>query len=191
MSKRKLNTTNTIAKLSKICIAGLALATLSGCLISPYYGQKFPSRSAEIPFTVYTTSKSKPITIECAKASAHGGPYNGDSSYQLVKTIWPSSQGSYDPSGNLIYSASVEQALPSDCYRYYNYSDAYDYITVVRVLQDGSDTSIYTFDKAGLACLGEWIGKGPSWFNWLNKNCHKVYSNTGNTIRTVFLKAKA
>ena len=177
--------------LAKSAVAALALTTVSGCLISPYYGQKFSSRSEAIPFTVYTTDKNKPITIECAKASAHGGPYNGAGSYQLVKTIWPASQGMLDPSGNKIYSASAEQVLPSDCFRYYDYADAYDYITVVRVLQDGSDNSIYTFDKAGLECLGKWIGKGPNWFHWLNKGCYKVYSNTGGTIRTVFLKSKA
>jgi len=150
--KQKVFQATTI--LAKVSIIGLALTTLSACLISPYYGQKFSSRSDEIPFTVYTTTKNDPITIECAKASAHGNPYNGDSSY-------------------------------------HNYPDAYDYITVVRVLQGGSNSAIYTFDKAGLACLGEWIGKGPTWFNWLTKGCNKVYSNTGNTIRTVFLKAKA
>ncbi|MFK7992639.1 MAG: hypothetical protein AB8B87_00780 [Granulosicoccus sp.] len=176
-------------RLLKASTVVVALATLTGCLISPYYGQKFLSRSEKIPFTVYTVDKTKPITIECGKASAHGGLYSGES-YQLVKTVWPSTQGMLDPDGNKIYSASTEQALPSDCFRYYNYPDAYDYITVVRVLQNGSDSGIYTFDKAGLACLGEWTGKGRGWFNWLSKGCYKVYSNTGGTIRTVFLKAK-
>ncbi len=174
----------------KASIAVVALITLSGCLISPYYGQKFSSRSAEIPFTVYTADKSKPITIECGQASAHGGLYSG-SSYQLVKTVWPASQGMLDPMGGKIYSASTDEVLPSDCFRYYDYSDAYDYITVVRVLQDGSDNAIFIFDKAGLECVGNWVGKTRNWFGWLSKGCHKVYSNTGGTIRTVFLKAKA
>ncbi len=178
------------AKLIKASITVVALTTLSGCLISPYYGQKFSSRSAEIPFTVYTADKNKSITIECAMASAHGGPYNS-SPYQLVATVQPATQGMLDPGGRIIYSASTEQALPTECYRYYNYSDEYDYITVVRVLQDGSDEAIYTFDKTGLECVSEWIGKSRNWFSWLSKGCHQVYSNTGGTIRTVFLRAKA
>ncbi|MFK7893497.1 MAG: hypothetical protein AB8B63_21960 [Granulosicoccus sp.] len=102
----------------------------------------------------------------------------------------PASQGMFDPSGNPIYSASTEESLPVDCFRHYDYPDAYDYITVIRVLQDGSNSEIYTFDKSGLACLGEWIGKGPNWFHWLSKGCHRVYSNSGNIIRTVMLRAK-
>ncbi len=191
MKTRNVISRRSANQLLKASLTVLAITALSGCLISPFYGQNFSSRSAEIPFTLYTTDKNSPVTIECAKASAHGGPYNGDSSYQLVKTIWPSTQASLDPSGNPIYVASTEKALPADCFRYYDYSGAYDYITVVRVLQNGSNNNIYTFDKAGLACLGEWIGKGPNWFSWLNKGCYKKYSNTGNTIRTVFLKAKA
>lgn len=187
----KSSVKNTTSKFFKASLAAIAISSLSACLISPYYGQKFSSRSSEIPFTVYTADKSKPITIECAKASAHGGPYNGDGSFQSVATVWPATQGMLDPSGNKIYSASTETALPADCYRYFNYPDDYDYITVVRVLQGGSSNAIYTFDKAGLECLGKLIGEGVNWFHWLNKGCHKVYSNTGSTIRTVFLKAKA
>lgn len=174
---------------AKVALAVFGMLCLSGCLISPFYGQKFPSRADAIPFTLYTTDKSKSITIECAKASAHGGPYNGNNSYQAVATVWPSTQGMRDPSGNTVYSASTSKVLPSDCFRYYNYSDSYDYITVVRVLQGGSDQQIYTFDEPGLACLGQWTGSGRSWFSWLNKNCQKKYINTGETIRTVFLRA--
>lgn len=190
MSTSAFHRASTASKMLRILISSSVVFALSGCLISPYSGQKLSSRSADIPFTVYTTDKTKPITIECAKSSAHGNPYNGNSSYQLVKTVWPASQGMLDPGGNVVYSASTKESLPSDCFRYYNYSDAYDYITVIRVLQDGSDSAIYTFDKSGLACLGEWIGKGPNWFHWLGKGCHRVYSNTGNIIRTVMLRAK-
>ena len=173
----------------RAAMLGLVLTTLAGCLISPYYGQKFSSRSAEVPFTLWTTDKTKPVTLECGKASAHGGLLSGET-YQHMTTLYPDNQGVLDPNGNRVYTASTKQVIPESCWRYYNYSDAYDYITVVRVLQDGSDSSIYVFDKPGLACLGEWVGKGANWFNWLSHSCQKKYINTGGTIRTVFLKAK-
>lgn len=178
-------------KALRLTTLSFAVVAVTGCLISPYSGQKFSSRSDDIPFTVYTADKTKSITIECAKATAHGNPYNGDGSYQLVKTIWPATQGMRDPSGNVIYSASTNESLPPDCFRYYDYADEYDFITVIRVLQDGSDSAVYTFDKSGLACLGDWTGAGRNWFHWLSKGCHRVYTNTGGVIRTVMLRAKS
>ena len=182
-NKRAIRCTSNLLRISLIFIS---VAIVSGCLISPYYGQKFSSRSAEIPFTLYTTDNTKSITIECAEATAHGNAYGR---YHLVVTIWPSTQGIRDPNGGIIYSASTEQALPDDCYRDFGYPDGYDYITVVRVLQNGSSDAIVTFDKDGLSCLGEGIGKGASWFNW--NSCYKVNPNTGSATRTVFLRAKA
>jgi hypothetical protein len=183
-SVRRVHTKLSVVIISIVCLG------LTGCLTSPFYSQKFSSRSDEIPFTVWTLNKSKPITIECAKASAHGGPVNGPSSYQHVTTIWPDNQGMLDSNGLTVYAASKNQVLPSACWRYYNYPDQYDYITVVRVLQDGSASGIYTFDKPGLECLGKWNGKGARWLGWLGHNCQKKYVNTGGDIKTVFLKAK-
>ena len=174
-----------VTLLSIICLG------LSGCLTSPYYSQKFSSKSNEIPFTVWTFDRTKPITIECARASAHGGPYNGPSSYQHVTTIWPDDKGMADANGLVVYAASKKQTLPQDCWRHYNYPDEYDYITVVRILQNGSDNGIYTFDKAGLECLGKWNGKVASWLGWFNHGCYKKYFGSTERIRTVFLKARA
>jgi hypothetical protein len=175
---------------SKLCtlIILITCLGLSGCITSPFYGQKFASKSDEIPFTVWTYDKSKPVTIECAKASAHGGPFNGPSSYQSVASIMPDNQGMLDSKGSTVYAASIKKALPANCWRYYNYPDQYDYITVIRVLQDGKDNTVFTFDKAGLACLGEKIGMSISWSGGLS--CIKRYSNTNKPIHTVFLKAK-
>ncbi len=189
---RSINNAPTQLVSSKLCtvIISIICLGLSGCITSPFYGQKFESKSNEIPFTVWTFDKTKAVTIECAKASAHGGPFNGSSSYQHVTTIWPDNQGMLDPKGSTVYAASKKMALPADCWRYYDYPDQYDYITVVRVLQDGKDTSIFTFDKPGLECLGKWMGNGASWLSWLSHSCNKKYSNTNGPIRTVFLKAK-
>lgn len=172
-----------------ILIISIICLGLSGCLTSPFYGQKFSSKSDEIPFTVWTFDKTKSVTIECAKASAHGNPHDGASSYQHVTTIWPDNQGMLDADGLTVYAASKKQALPESCWRYYDYPDQYDYITVVRVLQDGKDSSIYTFDKAGLECLGKWNGNGANWLGWFGHNCNKKYINTNGPIRTLFLKS--
>jgi hypothetical protein len=177
------------AKLSVVIISIVCLG-LTGCLTSPFYSQKFSSRSDEIPFTVWTFDKTKPITIECAKALANGNPFNGPSSYQHVTTILPDNQGMLDANGLKVYVASTKKVLPASCWRYFNFPDQHDYITVIRVLQDGSDTGIYTFDKPGLECLGKWNGKGANWLGWFGHNCNKKYINTGGDIRTVFLKAK-
>jgi hypothetical protein len=166
------------------------LIIFTGCLTSPYYAQIFDSRSTQIPFQLWTTDKNNNIILECAQASAHGGPYNGDGSYQPLSTITPSQNASYDPKGGEIYSAGKKVVIPDACWRYYNYPDGANYITVIRIKQNGSDGSVFTFDKAGLECMGSWIGSTANWFGWLGKNCEKKYINTGGTIRTVFLKAK-
>lgn len=166
------------------------LVGFTGCLTSPFYGQVFQDRSNPVPFQLWTLDKTKEVTVECAPASAHGGPYDGEGAYQLLHTFSPSQQPSYDPQGNEIYSAGVKLSLPNSCWRYYSYPDGTNYITVVRVRQGGSDSGLFTFDQAGLECLGGWIGKAGQWFGWLGKGCEKRYINTGGVIRTVFLKAK-
>ena len=176
-------------KATSIAILGAMTLGLSGCLISPYYAQTFTSKSNNIPITLFTFDKDHPVTIECARASAHGGPFDGDSSYQPVTTIMPASQGMRDANGATVYSASTQQVLPASCWRYYDYPDNFDYITVLRVKQNGSDSNIYTFDKAGLECLGKWNGQAASWTGWLSHSCNKKYLGTTNPIRTVFIRA--
>ncbi len=177
---------------SKLCtvIISIICLGLSGCITSPFYGQKFSSKSDEIPFTVWTFDKTQPVTIECAKASAHGGVYSLSPAFHNVATIFPDNQGMFDANGLKVYAASTKKVLPAACWRNYDFPGPHDYITVIRVLQNGSDSSIYTFDKPGLECLGKWIGNGASWVSWLSHSCNKKYLGTDDPIRTVFLKAK-
>jgi len=176
----------------KASVIVAATAMLSGCLTSPFYGQVFSSRSDEVSFQLWTTDSSQDITLECAKASAHGGRWSGGD-YQPLTTITPSSDPHYDYHGgdSVIYQASTKVVIPSSCWRYYNYPGKDDYITVVRITQGShGDDSIYTFDKEGLGCLGQWVGK-TGLFSWFGKGCEKRYINTGEPIRTVFLKAES
>lgn len=168
----------------------IVLLGLSGCITAPFYGQQMNSRTTQVPFTFWTFNKTGSVTVECAKASAHGGPYNGPDSYQLIKTISPNIKGALDSFKSEVFNASTKLDIPNSCWRYYSYPDGTNYITVLRVKQAGSDSSVYTFDKAGLECMGKWNGKSASWTAWLSHSCQKRYSNTGNTIKTVFLKAK-
>jgi hypothetical protein len=188
-------TTKCYSKTSRNSIlAGIIIATLlvfGGCITSPYYAQIFETRSDAIPFQIWTADNKQNITIECAKASAHGNPINGMDSYQIVATLTPSSQGLLDANGEVIYQASSETVLPSECWRHYSYSDGVNWITVVRVLQGTlEDDLMYTFDKNGLQCLGQHSGENASWFGWWGASCAKTYINTGKPIRTIFLKAK-
>lgn len=167
------------------------LALFSGCLTSPYYGQVFNARTDQIPFEVWTYDKNQNIKLECAKASAHGGPIDGDGSYQPLTTVNPPDQAHFDYKGDEIFHAGKKVAIPLSCWRNYHYADGTNYITVVRITQGSlGQNSIYTFDKNGLSCLGEWVGKN-GFFGWFGKSCEKRYINTGNPIRTVFLKAKS
>ena len=168
-----------------------ALILLSGCLTSPYYGQIFNARTDLIPFEIWTYDKNQNITLECAQASAHGGPLNGGGSYQPLTTVNPPNQAHFDYKGDEIYHAGKQVVIPSSCWRYYPYSDGTNYITVVRINQGTLEQdSIYTFDKNGLGCLGEWVGK-KGFYGWFGKGCEKRYTNTNNAIKTVFLKAKS
>jgi len=143
----------------------------SGCLTSPYYGQTFESTSAQIPLTVWTRSNSKPITIECAGSSSNGKPV---SSYKHIATILPNKQSTYDSLSLPIYSASIKKALPAD------------------LLQDGSDEEIYTFNKAGLKCLGEKIGETGSWYGWsTGSECRNNFRGNGKEYeKLAFIRVK-
>lgn len=176
---------------SKCTAVGTFQLSLSGCITSQYYAQIFAYTSDQIPFQLWTTDKTKSFTIECAKANAGGGPIDGDISYQLVTTVSPEQKALLDPKGNSVFHASKKIALPFACWRNYAYNDGsgVTLITVVRIKQGGSDGAIFTFDKAGLACMGQHMGLEANWFGW--SNCQKKYINGGGTIRTVFLKAKA
>ncbi len=177
-------------KKMSLLLAPALLLGLSGCITSPFYGQQMNSRFDQVPFTFWTFNKTNSVTVECAKASAHGGPYNGNGSYQPVATVWPTSKGQLDANGLEVFDASKKLDIPSACWRAYALGGGTNWITVLRVKQDGSDDGVYTFDKAGLECLGKWNGKSASWTAWLSRSCNKKYSNTGGDIRTVFLKSK-
>ena len=176
-------------KLSFLLIPVLMLG-LTGCITAPFYSQQFKTRFDAVPFTFWTFNKTSSVTVECAQASAHGGPLYGDGSYQAVKTVWPNTTGSRDSFNSVVYNASTTLNIPSNCWRNYSYADGTQWITVLRVKQGGSTSSVYTFDKDGLECMGKWNGRVASWTGWLAHQCNKKYINTGNAIRTVFLKAK-
>ncbi|NOX43696.1 MAG: hypothetical protein GXP19_08215 [Gammaproteobacteria bacterium] len=177
-------------KKTSLLLAPALVLGLTGCITSPFYGQQMKSRFDPVPFTFWTFDKTKSVTVECAKASAHGGPYNGNGSYQPVETIWPTNKGQLDSFGSMVYDASKNVDIPSACWRNYDLGGGTNWITVLRVKQNGSDNGVYTFDKAGLECMGKWNGKNASWTSWLSHNCNKKYINTGDHIRTVFLKSK-
>lgn len=170
-----------------VLLASTLAIGLTGCITSPFYGQQMQSRFDPVPFTFWTFDKNNSVTVECAQASAHGNAYG---SYQPVDTVWPGNKGQLDPKGLMVYDASKNLNIPSSCWRYYNLGGGTNWITVLRVKQNGSDGAVYTFDKAGLECLGKWNGNKASWTGWLAYGCNKKYSNTGGTIRTVFLKSK-
>lgn len=163
--------------------------TLGGCITSPYYAQIFNSRDTQIPVQIWTTDKNEIFTLECAGASPHGGPYDGDQSYQFLATIAPSPREHYDYKGTTVYQASGHVVIPDVCWNDYSYPDGANWITVIRVTQGshGSDW-IFTYDKAGLGCLGQ--GTGANGFGNSMSTCAKKWVNTGDLIRTVFLKAK-
>lgn len=165
---------------------------LSGCLTSPYYGQKFDSRYVNVPFQFWTTDRDQLVTLECGKASGHGGLLDGQS-YQPMTTMRPSRQPHYDyKSGDhVIYQASKKHVIPVDCWRSVSFSGEQQYITVIRITQGSKgDSSVYTYNRTGLKCLGEWAGF-QGFFSSLGKGCEMKWRGTDDPIRTLFLKAKA
>jgi hypothetical protein len=160
---------------------------LSGCITSPFFNQEFSSRSDEIPFTVWTFDKTKPVTIECAPLRGAFSVVPAGTVYRHVATISPDDQGMLDAEGQIIYSVSTKQVLPRDCW--HNLRNRPGYSSSIRVLQDGSDSGIFTFDKPGLECLGRWIGHKASWVGWFGHNCNKNFLGTTTAIKSVLIKA--
>jgi hypothetical protein len=105
-----------------------------------------------------------------------------------VTTFSPSPRAHYDYRGNTVYQASAKVVIPDECWRSYSYPDGANFITVLRILQGShGDGGIYTYDTPGLGCLGQKAGgDGLGGF----ATCAKKWVNTGQYIRTVFLKAK-
>lgn len=175
-------------------MAGLTLAsvvTLTGCLTSPYYGQIFDSRHVRVPFQFWTTDKNQDVLLECGKASGHGSLLDGES-YQPMTTMTPSTQPHYDyKSGDhAIYQASKRHIIPDSCWRGVTYTGEQQYLTVIRITQGTKgDSSVYTYNRTGLKCLGEWAGF-QGIFSSLGKGCEKKWRGTDDPIRTLFLKAR-
>jgi hypothetical protein len=176
--------------LARLALVLAAAAPVLGCLTSPYYAQTFDERWGQVPFQVWTVDKTQSVTLECAPASAHGGPYDGEGSYQFLATLTVSPREHYDYKGGYVYQASGKVVIPDACWRGYSYPDGANFITVVRITQGSNgDNAIFTYDKAGLECFGARVGEHGIGGGTAG-NCHKKYINTGGPIKTVFLRAK-
>lgn len=171
--------------------AAIISASLSGCLLtSPYWNQVFSDHTKPIPMQAWTTDKTKQIKFECAQ-SFHGGlyPSAGSASWVLVANVGPQSQPLLDSFGSKIYGASKFAPLPAACWRKDPGND--QWYAAVRATQGSgaSAVSYSTFDKAGLACLGQQNGQATSWFGWITKDCTKTYSGSSNDIPYVIFRA--
>ena len=174
----------------RVALALGACATFSGCLFdTPYWAQTFATTTTSIPIQTWVTDKTVAVKIECSKAY-HGGlyPFGGPEVWTFVTNITPSGNASYDPANGVIYSAGKMQVLPSACW---HADGAYSpplYMTALRATQ-GSSSTFFVFDAAGLACLGQKIGQGRSWFTW--SGCELKYSGSSTAIPYVRVIAGA
>ncbi|MCR6651749.1 MAG: hypothetical protein NVV73_09800 [Cellvibrionaceae bacterium] len=187
--KATLQTMRKSAAIALRVAAIAAMPALSGCLLtSPFWNQQFSSHTTAIPMQSFTTSNASPVKFECSKAGHYGlYPYDGPATWVTVANVSPSTSASYDPLGNVIYSAGLKTALPASCWR----QDPANSIwyTAIRASQtiSGSTTQYKTFTKAGLECLGREIGKATSWFGWAGKNCTATYSGSTTEIPFVIV----
>ena len=165
-----------------------AVLSLTGCLTSPYWNQKFPNHTSSVPLQAYTENKTTQVKFECAKAF-HGGLYPDEASvsWAFVANVSPQTQPLLDSVGNKIYGASKSTTLPAACWR----KDANQiWYAAVRATQ-GSGSSLVkfrTFSKTGLECLGREVGKAANWGGWIGKGCTATYSG-GTEIRYVIFHA--
>jgi hypothetical protein len=175
LATRSLFTRRTRRALVALGVAATPVI-LSGCLMTtPYWNQKFTDHTGSIPFQAFTADKSVQVKFECAKAF-HGGLYPdaATATWVLVGNVTPQAQPLLDSHANSVYGARKLAPLPAACWRFdpansiwYAAARATQNATVLGTNQK----YFYTFDKAGLECLGRESGKAASWFAWLNKGC--------------------
>ncbi len=178
-----------------IALAATSLSLTACVFDSPYWAQTFATTTTAVPMQAWTTDSTRVVKIECSKAY-HGGlyPFGGPEVWTFVTNITPSSNASWDPTNGVVYSAGKQMVLPAACW---NADNAYTpalYMTALRATQltaSGSTQTYKVFDAAGLECLGREIGKGKSWFAWINKNCDLKYSGSSTSIPYVRIIANA
>lgn len=166
-----------------------SMPALSGCLLtSPFWNQQFSSHTAAVPMQTFTTANTAPVKFECAQAGHYGlYPLPGSETWISVANVSPSTNPSYDPLGNVVYSAGITTTLPASCWR----QDPANSIwyTAIRASQvvGGNTTEFKTFKKSGLECLGKEIGKATSWYAWFGKGCTATYSGSSTEIPYVII----
>lgn len=176
---------------AKLALTAITLSTLSGCLLtSPFWNQEFSTHTAAVPLQAFTTDASQQVKFQCAKA-AHFGLYPDASSaaWVTIANVTPNSSGSLDPLAGLIYSAGIKTALPASCWRQ-DPANSVWYSAVRATQGSGSSITEYkTFNKTGLECLGQEIGKATSWVGWIGKGCEATYSGSTTAIPYVIFRA--
>lgn len=176
-----------------LAMALLCSTFLSGCLIStPFWNQEFASHTDKIPIQGWTIYAGKTVKIECSKAG-HGGlyPFGGPEVWSFVANLTPSTSPSYDTVGNITYSLSRYQTLPSACWRKDPANNVwYTAIRATHVLSNGNVANFAVFDKPGLVCMGEENALSGTWFGWLSAGCAKTYSGSSTNIPYVIIYSK-
>jgi len=168
----------------------LSVAILcSGCITSPYWHQTFPDHNAPIPFQSWTTDGFEPVAIECSPANRSGLLPNADGNWEFYTHVIPDIETpTLDSEGGKMFSAGESLFFTTDCWT----RDARDgkwYIAIRAHFVDratGNRRPFITFDKAGLACLGETMGRSRKFYN-VRDNCH--YQVSGQAATYVIFKA--
>jgi hypothetical protein len=173
LAKGSLFTRCTRGALVALVALGVAATPLilSGCLMTtPYWNQEFADHTKAVPFQAFTTNKSIQVKFECAKAF-HGGLYPDAASatWVLVGNVTPQGQPLLDSDGNSVYGARKSAVLPAACWRFDPANSIW--YAAARATQGAGQDPFFTFDNAGLECLGRENGKAASWFGWIGKGC--------------------
>ena len=156
----------------RLAVVG-SLALLNGCLLTtPYWNQEFEDHTEAVPIQAFTIGKTVKVRFECAKAY-HGGlyPEPTTATWLLVAEVLPQAQALRDSDGAKVYGAGVSKSLPAGCWRFDPGNSLW--YSAIRATQGTGESKVeyYTFDIAGLECLGRENGKAASWFGW--KGCEK------------------
>ena len=184
--------TTPVARLSALTMLA---ASLSGCIItSPFWNQEFAARADPVPLQAFTTNKTLTVKFECSQAY-HGGLYPafGPETWVNVTSVMPSQQALLDPKGGKVYGAGTSIVLPAACWHAEETQSGLRYRSAIRASQTaangGVSKFIFTYDNAGLGCLGQANGNAANWFSTGVSNCAEKYSNTGNAIPFVIFSA--